>query len=989
MKIKEKIKELRKGIRKYKYFLVALACLCVLLTEVNSSNAEVNLQAETDTNYYNYAQDIYESNSTLINEYGGEVNNYIYELDDTKNVTRDSEDHFKTQSEYNTQYVANQFYFENIRDNERYIANFSEDNTTGAYDYHIYNGTELDAGDLDKINGNNLTIESEPFITEYGYFNDTFDMNNYSKSNVDDFPDLSGEFYINASFGNPVHRVIANTSVDGGQVQMTNSSKFDTEGGAEAWFYTPETIDSGSVYHAMLVRSSSYPHARCNIQLRDGIWKKVDGGNLNSLGFEDPQPSTWYHIQLDWSNTEGHYDVRLESKYGIETYNDIDIRNGLISNFQYIVISNMGYVDGFGVFPNTYPPFEKGDSLVNNSRDLHDINMSLTTNQIEENHYDYKLNMNFRTNITNTLNVSLYNYTENAYTHIQTNTTDQWVNLSYSFTNISDFLDQNNRINVSVISNRSFDVFRLFIDYIDVNWTVHNYANFTQSYEAITTTFYIYDKESPSSFTDGLEYRYIYYILFNKTEICDIYLKGTPYMGGWLSTSTIFEYSNFYVANITSLEYQIHSYLGTDYTDPSEEGIGFRLQLILNQNISYTYTYDNFSQHSGWTSRYMNAYTAYEKGTNEEFLYETWHWHYNTHPSLKRMRYLQYVSDYDFQGFLSIPYITDEKGVSDYVPDPEPPEPSEDNPMPERGDSWEYMIFQLAETTPENIYYTEEVDFYNDTVDNTIDQEYTTFEGVATTAYFYYEDETIKRSDLGSWRWEFDFPGDFDFTISFNFMRNAIVFIINALLLILQYIFFLIWMAVAFVFTWLLFVVVVPFFWNTVWFNVWSGLLWFYWYGLGRLIYIVGWIWRFLDFIWVTWLDPFLDWLFNDFYLIAIEFFITVWALIIAGLLWALSLGNADYWEIYDQVHSLLTSISEYFIDGMTDVFNNLPAIVLYIMWYFIMIGMLLEKYILTKSRGFVRRAEQLENCIKVYMIPINLTYEIIIRIKEVFGRWT
>ena len=96
-------------------------------------------------------------------------------------------------------------------------------------------------------------------------------------------------------------------------------------------------------------------------------------------------------------------------------------------------------------------------------------------------------------------------------------------------------------------------------------------------------------------------------------------------------------------------------------------------------------------------------------------------------------------------------------------------------------------------------------------------------------------------------------------------------------------------------------------------------------------------------------------------------------AFTITLIIWIITLGNVDFWELYDTIHALLLTMSEGIIEVIQEFTEHIVDVVLFIGLYLLLILMCLLKYIVVRARGFVNRALALRESYETYIYPIEI----------------
>ena len=291
-------------------------------------------------------------------------------------------------------------------------------------------------------------------------------------------------------------------------------------------------------------------------------------------------------------------------------------------------------------------------------------------------------------------------------------------------------------------------------------------------------------------------------------------------------------------------------------------------------------------------------------------------------------------------------------------------------PEPEiyEGEYWYYISYQLTEAELEVIEFSEIIEFQGtNTLQNfTYDFQHT--EGLLYNTKFYYTSMVVNPTDMGDW------------SIVWNWLRDGIAWICNALLVALQFLLYLLVAGISILFGWLFIAIIIPFVWNVLFFWIIYGavyLIFYVWIGLMVL----------LDFI-IDLILPLLSWIIVEALPIIIAGLIFIISWIFALLFYLISLGTGDLIQLQVIIQQFLNVIADFFISSMAFIVNYMPEILTYVLFYFILIGFCFLKITYTNARGFVNRSNQLQASLSAYMTPINLGYTLLDNIKNLIVMW-
>jgi len=217
---------------------------------------------------------------------------------------------------------------------------------------------------------------------------------------------------------------------------------------------------------------------------------------------------------------------------------------------------------------------------------------------------------------------------------------------------------------------------------------------------------------------------------------------------------------------------------------------------------------------------------------------------------------------------------------------------------------------------------------------------------------YYYETESIKPSSWGDW------------SIVFNWLRDGLCACVNGLLIVGQFLLYLLTLAFNFLILGLILGLIAPFFWNTLFYWIWFGLNW-----------LVYWVWQLLLFI-------------GEYLPVIIEFMATLLSYVMAALIWVLTFGTLDFNTILETVQTMNLALSQFLTDTLYAFFDFLPFIFAYAAYYLILLGYAWVKWIYAKARGFTKRAEQLRAIYESYLEILIIAKNIIIMVKNMLFGW-
>jgi len=281
---------------------------------------------------------------------------------------------------------------------------------------------------------------------------------------------------------------------------------------------------------------------------------------------------------------------------------------------------------------------------------------------------------------------------------------------------------------------------------------------------------------------------------------------------------------------------------------------------------------------------------------------------------------------------------------------------------------WYYIAYQLIESNLEHIEFSETIEFQGTYTLQNFTYDFQMTVGLLYNAKFYYTSMVVNPSNMGDW------------SIVWNWLRDGIAWICNALLIALQFLLYLLVAGISILFGWLFIAIIIPFIWNVLIFWIIFGavfLCFYVWIALLLLIDLI-----------IDILLPLLQWIIVEALPVIISGLILIISWIFALLFYLISLGTADILQLQSTIQQFLNVIADFFISSMVFIVKYLPEMLTYILFYFILIGFCYLKITYTKARGFVNRSNQLDASLSAYMMPIQLGYSILQKIKDLIIMW-
>ena len=568
-----------------------------------------------------------------------------------------------------------------------------------------------------------------------------------------------------------------------------------------------------------------------------------------------------------------------------------------------------------------------------------------------------------------------FRYYDGSYHNIMTYSAHQWYHMRIEFDVNDDwhlwvdgvskdggsgynFRGSPSYFNVVDFFGGGVDTPTFYIDSVDYSWCVDYYTNRNMDYDVEYTgnsDYQLNDNLEPIEYTHNamtiLEQQLGFYDGVNPIwslnfefwiTMTNVYVVISQYewASGWEYRGSIYDqdiygykiiddYNEIFSRGNSrdNLEIQLHAYYGISNT--GIEGINYNIKIFINKNNTACYDYENYYETSGTT-------IALEKYEFKRYGVAGF-CQYNYYPNILRgTRFLKdSVNDYD--SFMDFP-LFDGKIIT--RPPPEPISPSKP-----AYNYWIYASYSLD-------YW------YNDTIIvGELETPFYTIEVKAETSYFYYK--LLDASGAGNW-------GVFG---GWNWLRDALIWVVNILIFIpVQFLMYCLTVAFNFLIMFLIVGLIAVFIWNfLVKSIVWLGMiiLWALW-----LLFMV--LWAALQTLYETVLVPFFTWLLETGIPLIVNVLIVIWSVVLASFIWLLSLGTADYTEIFNTLVDLMTQISEYIVEIIVHFITHLPEILLYSFAYIMLVFFVYLKYMYAKARGYRKRAESLYQSYQTYLIPIH-----------------
>ena len=360
-----------------------------------------------------------------------------------------------------------------------------------------------------------------------------------------------------------------------------------------------------------------------------------------------------------------------------------------------------------------------------------------------------------------------------------------------------------------------------------------------------------------------------------------------------------------------------------------------------------------------------------------------------TYNCLKGIRTLELNSTLWKFNFLNVGFFKTE--LDYYIPptppepDPEPEPPQEPKPPKSGMKYWTYQSYSIRQNGYNTISLSETIPFFNESVDLEYETNFALIESYTYTAKFYYEPETFKKTN---WKMTLDI-GLGKFEISFNWLRDILLTIVNGILYFFQFLLFCITIALNYLIMFIIVGIIVVWLYNYIVYWLFVLVIFIVFYLYCMIVLIGGLLWTFIQWLYWIIILPFITWFLIDFLPILIEWLIVFVAFILALLIWCATLCQSDFDAIYTSVYDMLTEIKNFMFETTEVLFVNLPQLLLYIFIYLWLLGLYYIALLYCKFKGYVNRVAKIIETIEGMLFPLQMAYKLILKIKEVFGRWT
>ena len=675
--------------------------------------------------------------------------------------------------------------------------------------------------------------------------------------------------------------------------------------------------------------------------------------------------NTWYHIRIDFECrlatayqdlVQYHYHVYINDVH----YGDYSFTNNYphLSKITYKTwTTSTGYDSYIDAVDFSWCDFYYFGRNYQTSTEVLNCSVAFKFNEPNESNHilnSLKINYSYKTNCSVVVYFYIFDFIAQDYVLLNNTIITSFSDMNYSVP-----LDYKQFTKLRDVKFKFYVVhyinFTLSIEKLKV---IANYQDLEINDEGYLELNTMFHRKNTSNVYRG---NYSIQFRFYKTYYAYRYLETNQYdfdyYTNWINI-------NYQVENLTELEINLHCRYGLNTLEIDISNI--KIEIFENYNATDIYY---FQSQYDLTSNSKYAYSFNYSCYNMNRFNLTGVFGNYSYNNLNGFRLLRGTDSINYNRFFTVPYYNEaillKRPTVEYSESGGGLEPIYPSAY-----FWSYTTYRLTYWKTESITIGNwSADFYY-------------VKAEAYSAKFPYEPKTYENEQFGSWTFKIKFSEDWSYTVSFNFLRNAICWIINLLLLILQYIGFLAQASISLV-SMFIFTGIMAFVWNYPVYYLWSALVWVLWYVFAGLALILGAIWQGLVWVYENLLIPFLDWFFNTGFPLLVDCFIIVWAFLITCLIWAMSLGQVDFAETYDAVYNMLWTIADFVWLNIILIVENLPALFIALGLYLLLIGMTYVTYVYCKSRGFKERAEALYDSLMTYLLPITLTYQIIKKIYD------
>lgn len=726
------------------------------------------------------------------------------------------------------------------------------------------------------------------------------------------------------------------------RIEIYNYFSDDTnqiEGSIEFWMRSSDTSKTSEI---RIGGSGGY----IRIYFHSNKIKIYDGSFVDVC---NAYSNIWYHMKIDFDCLDDSFTLYID-KENKGVYNFHGNGNSVYWIFyrsDAVDYNYHLYIDAFDYsWSDNYFSFKTYDSGINS---YISFEQEIIYNYPLDSNYKpvlYDLNIQlFFTNISTIYNVYLYNYDINYWNKIKT---------------INSFNIYTFQLNESTYLNRGKVL-------VKIENEMSNFTNYNILVPALLEINCTHILENESGFQEII-------MKFKEYDTSDIYLGSFELVLQIYKSYIAYKYAEYsegysnygnqwIIFNLTenSIELKSLELLGMirfGYNTLIQEIANIRFEILINSN-EYNLTIIEQNRIGSFNGiRYTNElnYTAY----NNNFLNITGVVGNYSYCALNGFRCLKGVQDEIYNRYFTIPNFYQDINLH-YTTTTETIEIEDEPEAPAGLLYWTYETYRVVEG----------ITFYTEVGNWSIP--FTPIKPEKYVAKFYYNPATWQPHQLGSWKFKIG-----DFKISFNFLRDAVCSILNLLMLLIQFVGFIVVMALSYVF---MFIVsyILAFLVNIVLYWMFIGLCLVGWY----IVIGLQWILEGLVWIWKNFILPFLEWFWNEIVPVLIDWCIMIIAHAITILIYIITLGQINYDETYQTIYELLWLIVKEIYELILTLLNNIVYVLLFILWYFYIIGLLFLNYLYCRARGFVRKAKKYYYTLQFFLFPIKFIYSILSKGKE------
>jgi len=754
------------------------------------------------------------------------------------------------------------------------------------------------------------------------------------------------------------HKDILEFTDNSGSGKSIGYQTFDTpkaSGSVEFWF----RYDDSTIRPSIALRDNDLTHS-LYMELDSNVLKSYWSSGYRTI--TTLTSDTWYHFRIQF-NTANHWYLWIDKVqqdylgtselyyYGsVSTFDDIYLQTNVnILKDCYMDAVDYSWSDGY---------FENRNYL--DSVYSLNITSNLTINR-EGNSFDNieNLELEYSVKANNSCNLDLYIYNTFSENYDLVNTeslTTSFQEFNYSF-----------NLNYTYYNTLGFTDFIFFIensnnllisfDKINLKATFSEFSLNNDGYHAINLKF---NRENSVSTNRGnISFNMNLYQNYFKYD----YIENNVIESDYSKINQVVNFSNE-IEQIYEVEIQYHIRYGLNTLDI--DIVNTYIMVIIN----YNFTFELFEQlrFGNNDGNYFRAEFSYDS-MNFNRLNNTGIFGNYSMNCLSGLRVLRADTSQNFNRYFTIPYfdekitLTYSSGIITSGVGNEPKLPS--------SEYWSYETFRLADSG--NIGITVE----NWSID------FRSVKAELYTAKYPYNSKTIRRSDLGNWKFSI-----LDQKVSFNFIRNALADILNLVFLFFQYLGFYILSALSYVIMYIGINILVLL-WNIVVYWVFVALIWIFWYIYSGLVYLLYALWDLVLWVYEVVLIPAYIWISEVAIPYIVEFIIIpAIAFTLTLIIWILTLGRLDFWELYEVIESQLYVLSDSFNVIMLELIEHIVEVIIFIALYLLLIGMCYLKHIVVKVRGYVNRSNALEESLNAYLYPLIIFYKLCLAIKQLIANW-